>query len=351
MACTQMHKHVLIVTNAQDIHADIVEQKLKARGARPFRINLDQFPRDFSVEVGFGPSGFDGSLCHLPTGTVAMLSDVGAVWARKTAKFGFSDDTLAAQEQAFAQAETEHLFFSLLYSLDCYWMSHPRATRGALWKGEQLRRAQRMGFRVPRTLIANDPDAIRRFRGAVPGDIIFKTMASPSLCAEDVAADERQHFGLPTTVMSEAHLEAIEAVRIVPCLFQERIPKRYELRVTVIGDKAHAAKIHSQDDERTATDYREFSVEIPYEAAALPSELAERCVAFVRSYGLEFGAMDLIVTPDDEVVFLENNPGGQFLFVEQLVPELKMTDAVADVLARAAAREWHSDDPGAHRAA
>jgi glutathione synthase/RimK-type ligase-like ATP-grasp enzyme len=346
-----MQKQVLIVTNAQDIHADIVEQKLKDRGARPFRINLDQFPRDFSVEVGFGPTGFEGALRHLPTGNIAKLSDVGAVWARKTAKFNFIGDELAAQEEAFAQAETEHLFFSLLYSLDCYWMSHPRATRGALWKGEQLRRAERMGFRVPRTLISNDPEAVRRFRSAVAGEIIFKTMSSPSLCAEEVAADERTHYGLPTTVVSDAHLAAIDAVRIVPCLFQERIPKRYELRVTVIGEKAFAAKIHSQDDERTATDYREFSVEIPYEAAALPADVEARCVAFVRSYGLEFGAMDVIVTPDDELVFLENNPGGQFLFVEQLVPELKMTDAVAEVLAQAAAKEWQGDDPDAHRTA
>lgn len=345
-----MQKQVLIVTNAQDIHADIVEQKLKDRGARPFRINLEQFPRDFSVEVGFGPAGFEGALRHLPTGNSARLSDVGAVWARKTAKFDFIDE-LAAQEQAFAQAETEHLFFSLLYSLDCYWMSHPRATRGALWKGEQLRRAERMGFRVPRTLISNDPEAVRRFRSAVAGEIIFKTMSSPSLCAEEVAADGRTYYGLPTTVVSDAHLEAIEAVRIVPCLFQERIAKQYELRVTVIGDRAFVAKIHSQDDERTATDYREFSVEIPYEAATLPADVEARCVGFVRSYGLEFGAMDLIVTPDDGLVFLENNPGGQFLFVEQLVPELKMTDAVAEVLAQAAAKEWQSDDPGAHRTA
>ncbi len=42
--------------------------------------------------------------------------------------------------------------------------------------------------------------------------------------------------------------------------------------------------------------------------------------------------MDIIVTPEDEFVFLENNPGGQFLFVEQLVPELKMMDTLANCL-------------------
>jgi hypothetical protein len=44
--------------------------------------------------------------------------------------------------------------------------------------------------------------------------------------------------------------------------------------------------------------------------------------------------MDLILTPDDRFVFLENNPNGQFLFVEQKIPELKMSEALASCLIR-----------------
>lgn len=344
-----MQKRVLIVTNACDLHADIVERKLRDKGARPFRINLDQFPRDFFVDFEFNGQS-DGRVRHLPTDDVICLSDIGSVWARKNAKFNFLSADMGAQEQAFAQAEAEHLFFSMLYSLDCFWMSHPRATRGALWKGEQLKRAAEMGFKVPRSLISNDPNAVRRFRSAIGSEIIFKTMSSPSLCAEEVEPDERRFLGLPTTRLSDQHLAAIDSVRELPCLFQEYIPKQHELRVTVVGTRAFAARIHSQHDSRTATDYREFSVDIPYEAATLPADVEARCIEFVRSYGLEFGAMDLIVTPQDDVVFLENNPGGQFLFVEQLVPELKMTDAVSELLAQAAAKEWHRADSTLHRA-
>ncbi len=327
-----MNKRVLIVTNASDLHADIVELKLKNKGAKPFRINLDEFPRDFSVDIGFGADGLSGTLRHLASKDEISLVEVGAVWSRKAAKFDFLSEDLTAQEQAFAQAETEHLFFSLLYSLDCFWMSHPLAIRSSLWKGEQLRRAVQMGFQVPRSIISNCPDAVRRFRQTLDSEIIFKAMSSPSLCAEDVAAVDREFEGLPTTRISDDHFEVIESVRQLPCLFQEYIPKKYELRVTVIGEKVFAAKIHSQNDSRTETDYRNFSVEIPYELTKLAVDVEARCVEFVRSYGLEFGALDLIVTPQDELVFLENNPGGQFLFVEQLVPELRMTDAIADLL-------------------
>jgi glutathione synthase/RimK-type ligase-like ATP-grasp enzyme len=108
--------------------------------------------------------------------------------------------------------------------------------------------------------------------------------------------------------------------------------------VTVVGDSLFAARIHSQDDPRTATDWRDMSAEILYEPADLPPEVERRCLDFVHSYGLTFGALDLIVTPEGEHVFLENNPVGQFLFVEQLVPELDLTGAVARCLVEGAAR-------------
>ena len=69
-----------------------------------------------------------------------------------------------------------------------------------------------------------------------------------------------------------------------------------------------------------------------YEATRLPDDVARRCLEFVHSYGLTYGALDLIVDLEGEYVFLENNPGGQFLFVEDRVPELAMTDALAECL-------------------
>ncbi|MDQ3288590.1 MAG: hypothetical protein M3Q42_10105 [Pseudomonadota bacterium] len=323
---------VLIVTISADIHADMVESKMATRGARPFRVNLDEFPRDFSVDLRISRNGLTCALTHLPSGDRISLEEIRAVWSRKPSRFCFVDNDLGAQEEAFAQSETEHSFFSLLYALDCFWMSHPLATRSALWKGEQLNRAAGMGFLVPRSIITNCPDAVRSFVGEVNDDVIFKAMSSASLCAEEVSDADRRFDGLPTTVMTSAHLEALDAVRQSPCLFQEHIAKKHELRVTVIGHQAFAARICSQSDSRTRVDFRNFAVEIPYMYERLAPDVEARCIGFVRSYGLEFGALDLIVTPDDDIVFLENNPAGQFLFVEQLVPELRMLDAVTDLL-------------------
>ena len=122
-----------------------------------------------------------------------------------------------------------------------------------------------------------------------------------------------------------------------PGLFHEYIEKDVELRVTVIGDDVFVAEIHSQDREATSVDWRDWDnggLEIRYSKGALPDEVQDRCVRLVRSYGLNFSTMDIVRTPDGRHVFLENNPNGNFMWIEKLVPELRMTSALAACLAR-----------------
>ena len=46
----------------------------------------------------------------------------------------------------------------------------------------------------------------------------------------------------------------------------------------------------------------------------------------MRDLGIAFGCIDMILTPEGEYVFLEVNEQGQFLFLEQLCPDLPMLD-------------------------
>ncbi|WP_341503682.1 MvdC/MvdD family ATP grasp protein [Gallaecimonas sp. GXIMD4217] len=331
-----MPKKILIITNSCDLHADLMEPLLKARGQLPFRVNLDHFPKDYRIVQSVHAGHCGGYLEHIPTKKRIALDEVGAVWMRKPADYAFLSDDLSPQEAAFARQETDQAMFGWLYALDCFWMSHPVKMRGAMWKGEQLKRAQGAGFRVPRSIVSNCPDTVRRFQAEVGSDIIFKSLSTPHLAADEVADKDRIADGLATTLVTEDMLDALDAVSELPCHFQEYVHKQHELRVTVIGDQVFAAKLHSQDDPRTRIDSRDMSAQIRYERTTLPPEIERRCRDFVAGYGLNYSALDLIVTPDDDYVFLENNPNGQFLYVEQLVPELGLMAALADTLVKEA---------------
>lgn len=336
-----MSRRILIVTRRADIHADLVAERLTSQGTPPFRLDLDAFPAEYDLALSFAEGRWSGELRHAPSDARLPVDDVGAVWIRKSADFAFAGE-LSAQEKAYAIGETRHILSGLLHGLDAYWMSHPSAIRASQWKGEQLARAARFGFRVPPSLITSSKDAVLAFRQAVGGDIVFKTMESPFLAADEVGDEERIASGIATTRIDVDHEDMLDAVGELPCFFQQYVPKRYEIRATVIGERLFAAKIHSQDDVRTRVDFRNYDAPVRYEATRLPGEIERRCLDYVHSYGLNYGAIDLIVDEAGEYVFLENNPGGQFLFVEQRVPELRMIDALADRLIVGAAAGAHA---------
>ena len=325
-------KTILIITNSFDIHVDFLVEILEKKGQSFFRINLDKFPREYLIKQLYIDGDLHSSIEHIPSQKHLDLNHVISIWNRKPAPFAFISDDLAAQEIAYAQEETKHALFGLLYPLNCYWMSHPVSLRGAMWKGEQLNRANKLGFRIPKSLVTNNPSDVKAFKSKIKTDMIFKSLSTPDLASVDVDDEDRISEGLATTIVTDEMMDNLDSVREVPCHFQEYIPKKYELRITIVGNKIFAAKIHSQDDDRTKIDSRDMSAEILYEPTKLPKQVEDKCFNLVSSYNLNYSALDIIVTPEDEYVFLENNPNGQFLYIEQLIPEFNILETVSDSL-------------------
>ncbi len=340
-----MHRdQIVIVTNMNDSHADRVIMRLQETGYKPVRLNTDDIPQNTMLSLGFGNAGerWRGSIEILTNGRVIDIEAIRSIWWRRPGEFGLPLD-LSEQEHEFASAEIDHVLRGILAVLkeDCYWISYPESIRQASLKGPQLQRAAQLGFEVPRTLITTNPEEVRAFYEACNGRIIFKVLSDPFLGISKIAQkhpDQQptEPYGTHTTLISDAELSLLDSVRLVPCLFQEYVPKKLELRVTVIGDEVFAAEIHSQEHEKTRVDWRYYDVDIPYRQAMLPAEVRARCLALVKSYGLNFSSIDLILTLDGRYFFIENNPNGQFLFVEERVPELRMTDALVTRLIRGA---------------
>ena len=110
------------------------------------------------------------------------------------------------------------------------------------------------------------------------------------------------------------------------------MPKRLELRITVVGQRVFAAEIHSQQSNHTRYDYRHYDDNSTrYQPHTLPAEVAQRCLHLVARLGLYYGAIDMILTPDGRYVFLEINPNGQYLWIEQAT-RLPISDAICDLL-------------------
>jgi glutathione synthase/RimK-type ligase-like ATP-grasp enzyme len=64
----------------------------------------------------------------------------------------------------------------------------------------------------------------------------------------------------------------------------------------------------------------------------LPDSVVAGLRRLMNTLGLVYGAIDLRLTPEGKYVFLEVNPAGQWLFVEQATQQ-PISDAIAGVLA------------------
>ncbi|OUL56508.1 MvdC/MvdD family ATP grasp protein [Pseudoalteromonas ulvae] len=322
-------KTILIISNTQDYHVDKVLDILNKNHTNYFVLNLDQFPQQYLLNQTSCNTNFSSTLENTDTKQRVSLSNIGAIWLRKPADFSYKQIDMERATLQFANQETEHALFSALYSLDCFWISHPKDLRASMWKGEQLKRASKLGFNIPDTLISNDPEKIRAFY-LKHKKVIYKVMSDPVINGDNLPSQ-----GVATTLIDEQMLEDTDSLRLLPNQFQAYIEKAYELRVTIIAGKIFTAKLDSQLHPETQIDCRNLNIQIPMSSYELPEKVALACLAFVNSYGLNYSALDFIVTPESDYVFLENNPNGQFMFIEENVPELEITHTLVETLEKA----------------
>jgi glutathione synthase/RimK-type ligase-like ATP-grasp enzyme len=110
--------------------------------------------------------------------------------------------------------------------------------------------------------------------------------------------------GLPTRLIGPADLEALGGLRHCPMMFQRYVPKAMELRIAWVDGRALVGGL---DGARCGVDWRHEST-ASWEPHALPAAVHERLAALMGALGLRQGAIDMIVTPTGDYVFLKSTP-------------------------------------------
>lgn len=313
---------VLVLGQLPDIHIETVVDRLEERGART--VVLDRLTADESVRasVRVGPDGSSGELqCGEDR---CDLSRLTAVWWRvKPLSVTDFDPGRSSAGTRFARREWRALLDSLeFFASGARWVNPRLPHRRALSKLRQLSVARSVGLEVPPTLVTNEPDRAERFvRGRDAA--IYKAMTwfyDPP---------DRMIFTSPVSGDEIASDPA--AVRRAPCLFQTRLDKSWELRVTVVGSRIFPVRIDPGSNEVMPIDWRRDHDAVSYRSVELDEDLAGRILEMNSRLDIDFGAYDLVVRPDGEPVFLEVNPAGQWLWLEYATGA-PISSAVADLL-------------------
>ncbi|MCK6611821.1 MAG: hypothetical protein L6Q78_12375 [Bacteroidia bacterium] len=302
---------ILIITHKTDFTADFVINKLNQRGIAYKRLNCeDIFKDEYKIKLN---SNF----------TYSILGEekYKSVWFRRTKLPEIKG--LKREEKLYILYETESLFENIFSTLTANWLSSPSAVYEAENKLLQLKTAIKIGFNIPQTLITNSKQELKQFYSDCNHDIILKPISQTR-----IQYNEGSAF-IFTNPIPEDYITNIESYDLTPCIYQKNIPKEYELRVTVVGDLVFSAAVYSQADEETKNDWRKKKLK--FEPVEIPNEIQQKCITLLKELDLKFGAIDLIKTPNEEYVFLEINPNGQWAWIETQTGQ-KISDAIINQL-------------------
>ncbi|MFC5750406.1 ATP-grasp ribosomal peptide maturase [Actinomadura rugatobispora] len=308
---------MLVVTQPNDVTADIVVAELNRRDVPVVRFDPAEFPHTLAFSATIDGDGLRGSLT---TSTrCADLDAARSLYYRRPR--GFTFPGLDEQEAHFATLQARFGLGGVLASLPrCSYVNHPHAIADAEFKPAQLTVAADLGFVVPTTLVTNDPGQAQMF-ASEHGPVIYKPLR---------ASPYRQDGQARTVWVTEVDpAEFDESIAATAHLFQTKVQAVGHLRVTAIGDRVFCVRIDSGD----LLDWRYDYDALTYTATDPPPGMPDLIAAYLKRFDLVFGCFDFALQPDGTPVFLECNPNGQWAWLENETG-LPMTAALADLLER-----------------
>ncbi len=286
---------VLIVTRTGDFHATVIRDEIRRRGRSAAILETDRIGRG-GLRWQLDRPG--SARCLDRDGGSVEIAAASVAWWRRLNGPGAFPDSLDESARDLALRDSRAtLLGALATDFTGVYVSDPEATRAAENKLVQLRAARAAGFTVPDTVVASDPDAVRDFFAACGGEVVAKT-----LCGSP---------GQPflTGRVHPEHLRP-ESIAHSPAIYQRYVPGREHLRINAFGDRMVGARLVS---DRLDWRYPLDCEVLPWQ---VPDDLARRLGSVLGLLGLRMGVFDLKLAGDD-VVWLEVNPQGQFLWVEE----------------------------------
>ena len=318
---------VLIITHSEDNESVTrVAETIASKGGQTIRFDTDRYPTEVRLSACYGTSGDEGLTLTNEEGEFD-LREVTAIWHRRLNLGARLPATLDKQLRHASLGEASAAAHGMLASLKAFRMDHLHHIRHAENKQLQLQVARELGLEIPRTLTTNDPAAVRGFAKSCEGGMVTKMLSSFAIY------DEGKELVVFTNPVKPEDLEDLSGLSLCPATFQELLAKSLEIRVTVVGQRVMSASIDSQVSARATHDWRRDGVRMldDWQHYQLPLEIEEKILRLMDYFSLNYGAIDVILTPDGRHVFLELNPCGEFFWLER-APGLPVSDAIADLL-------------------
>lgn len=296
-------KNILVITSSYDLTVDYMIDKFRNK-TNFYRFNTDLFC-DYEINI----SDFKGWTIRNRYWEISEI-DIHSIYYRKP-----SLPKLNGYEEkyhSYMYNEMLSTIKGITEVFDGICLSKPSILNKSENKIYQLRIAEKVGFRTPKSLITNSSEQAKEFCKK------RKSIVKP-LSIGKITHGNRTSFIQTNLVNLNTEISQLE---MSPVYFQEYMPKDYELRVTVVDDKFYSVRI----DTNEKVDWRKKGSVNFYSIYELPENIKQKCLEMMKICNLKFGAFDFIVN-EGEYIFLEVNPNGQWYWLEEAL-KLDISDSI-----------------------
>lgn len=315
-------KNILILGEEFDPHIKKVINILTQLGANVNFFNTYS-PSNYIVNIKYSNSDNNGSIESFVNNLKFRFSEIDVVWWRIKPSMLYPKNNKDYIWSEFAYREWTSVIDSFYFLMpNALWINPRNSNFKPNQKIIQLSLAKQLGFNIPPTLISNDPIKISHFLEGNEKSI-YKVLTW--------FFEYPNKLTFTSRVDTKKVIDNADSIKVCPGIFQREIEKSFELRVTTIGKKIFSVKIDSQTLKDTKLDWRRNQSEVPYSVYNLPNKIENLINKMNFKLGLHFAAYDFIVTPNGEFYFLEVNPGGQWLWIENKT-NLQISKALAEYM-------------------
>jgi glutathione synthase/RimK-type ligase-like ATP-grasp enzyme len=319
-------KQILILTRNLDVETGLIGAELWSRQIDYFRLNIDDIPSLVQLAYNLNQNS-DLNIEFSIRGQKLDVARISAVVLRgfepKLPKFSRNN-----LDRTFALEQWEDALQILQHNLRCEWISDPNSIKKASDRIGQLQLAKKLDFDIPSTLITNNSSAAREFYYSHNRNIILKALHHHGV---EVG---RKLYSIYTHRITEQELSRLDDLVYAPCILQQRLTKKSELRVTVVGDQVFAAQLDVRNNRGGYDDIHQLlsSSNFPITVYKdLANSISDRCIKLVRTLGLKTAAIDFVIDENNRLVFLEANPVYDWYWIERKTG-LPITKSMADLI-------------------
>lgn len=303
---------VLIISEQNDYSTENVIKWLEYFQTNYFRLNRED--KITGVNIFFSENDFSASI-YINNNWLSF-EEIQCVWYRRGElnfdfELNFSDDLVEDFKKGVQYNLLNEELRTINKFMEYVLMNKPSIGSMKSKNANKLLSllyAQRSGLNIPKSIISTVKQQLKISFMEFKEDCISKGV-------QDVMSfvSNNKSYSYATSRILLKDIEEMNET-FFPSLLQKNIKKKYEVRVFYLKGEFYSMAIFSQNDEKTNVDYRNYNFEkpnrnIPY---LLPKEIEDKLKVFMDYMELNTGSIDLIVTTNNEFVFLEVNPSGQY---------------------------------------